>query len=72
LAGKPARNNVNTSSPRLSVKGANIIPDRERREYSVILSLGENSPAVGFDFNSTDSFPSEQFATEYSATSARE
>jgi hypothetical protein len=38
LTGKAARNDVNMASPRAAVKGSHVIPDRERREGSVILS----------------------------------
>jgi len=38
LAGKAARYDVNNSSPRSAVKGADVIPNRERRECSVVLS----------------------------------
>lgn len=38
LAWKPARNNVNNSSPRSSVKGLDIIPNRERWERAVVLA----------------------------------
>lgn len=41
LARKPARNHVNSSSPRLPVKGANVIPNWERRECAFILSAGK-------------------------------
>jgi hypothetical protein len=72
LAGKPARNNVNTSAPRSAVKGANVIPNRERREHSVILSGEQNARGVGVVFNGAHCLPSEQQAAEYSATSACE
>jgi hypothetical protein len=68
LAGKPSRNHVNTSSPRSSVKVANVIPDRERRENAVILSGGKNASGVGFPFDGADCSPSKEFPAEYSAT----
>jgi hypothetical protein len=72
LTGETARYHVNKSAPRLAVKGANVIPNRERREKAVILSGAQNACGVLSDFNCNDSSPSEQLAAEYCATSARE
>jgi len=72
LAGKAARYHVNTASPRPSVKGANVIPNRERREKAVILSGGKYAGAVGVDFDGADGSPPEQDASEYASTSACE
>jgi hypothetical protein len=41
LARKPARNHVNKAAPWSSVKGANVIPNWERRECAFILSAGK-------------------------------
>jgi len=41
LTRKPARNHVNSAAPRSSVKGANVIPNWERRECAFILSGGK-------------------------------
>jgi hypothetical protein len=72
LTGKAARNDINTASPRSSVKGANVVPNRERRETSIILS-GEQSPSgIGVKFDGAHGSPSEQMPAEYSSTSARE
>jgi hypothetical protein len=72
LAGKPARNHVNTAAPRESVKGANVIPNREGREKSVVLSLGKNACGVGFPLDSADRAPSEEVSSKNAATSACE
>jgi hypothetical protein len=72
LAREAARNHVNNPAPRLSVKGANVIPNREGREKAVILSLGKNACGIGFALNGADGSPPEQLAPEYSATSACE
>jgi hypothetical protein len=72
LAGKPARNHVNSASPRSSVKGLNVIPNREGRENAVVLSGGKNACCVGLPLNSADGAPAEELAAEYAATSARE
>jgi hypothetical protein len=72
LARKSARNHVNKPSPRSSVKRPNVIPNRERREKSVILSGGKNARSVWLPLNSADRAPSEEVASENASTSARE
>nr|WP_245846612.1 hypothetical protein [Halomonas humidisoli] len=72
MAGKAARNDVNTASPWLSVKTAHVRPNRERREGSIVLSLRQNLCCVGITLNGADGTPSEEVAAEYSATSACE
>jgi hypothetical protein len=72
LAGKPARYNVNNSSPRLAVKGAYVIPNRERRENFVILSGAQYACGIWFPFNGTNGSPSEQLSPENASTSACE
>nr|WP_240184328.1 hypothetical protein [Halomonas sp. BN3-1] len=72
LTRESARNHVNKSLPRLSVKGANVIPNREGRENAVILSGGKNACGVGVLLDRAYRSPSEKVAAEYSATSARE
>jgi hypothetical protein len=72
LTGKPARNHVNTSAPGTSVEGLHVIPNRERRENSFILSSAQYSSGVGIPFDGADGAPAEQFAAEYAATSACE
>ena len=72
LAGKSARNDVNTSAPRISVKGSNVIPNREGRKKAVVLSGGKNACCVGIPLNGANGSPSKQLSSEYSSTSARE
>jgi hypothetical protein len=72
LAREAARNHVNTPSPRVSVKGSNVIPNREGREKSVVLSLGKNACGVGFPLDSADRAPSEEVSSKNAATSACE
>jgi len=72
LAREAARNHVNNAAPWSSVKGANVIPNREGREKAVILSGGKYACGVGFPFNGANGAPSEQVAAENSSTSARE
>ena len=72
LAWEAARNHVNNSAPRLSVKGANVIPNRERREKAVILSGDKNARGVGLALDSAHGSPAKQVAAEYSSTSPGE
>jgi hypothetical protein len=72
LTWKAARNHVNNSAPRLSVKSSHVIPNWERSEASVILPCDKYIAGVFIEFDCADGFPSEQLAAEYSATSARE
>jgi hypothetical protein len=72
LAGKAARNDVNTASPWASVKGSDVIPDRERRQDSIVLARNEYVPGVGFALDGADCSPAEEMSTEDAATSARE
>lgn len=72
LAREASRNHVNNPAPRPSVKGANVIPNREGREKAVILSLGKNACGVGFPLDGANCSPSEQVPSKYSATSACE
>jgi hypothetical protein len=72
LAGKPARYHVNNASPWPSVKGANVIPNREGRENAVILSGDKYACGVRVELDGADGLPAEEVAAEYSAASARE
>jgi hypothetical protein len=64
LARKSSRYHVNKSAPRLSVKGLNVIPNRERREKAFILSAGKYSGGVWFPFDSADGSPSKQLSAK--------
>lgn len=72
LAGKAARNDVNSAAPFVSVEGAYIVPNGERWQVPLILSLHASSGAKGVVFHGTDGLPAEQMRGKYSATSARE
>jgi hypothetical protein len=72
LARKPSSHDVNNSAPRSSVKSPNVIPNRERREKAVVLSLGKNSGGVGLPLNSADASVSEHLPCKQASTSARE
>jgi hypothetical protein len=64
LAREAARNDVNTASPRLSVKGANVIPDREGRQNSFILSLDKYACGIWVLLDGADGSPPEEFSPE--------
>jgi len=49
-----------------------VIPDRERWQNFVILSLQENTTLEWLVLDSADATPSEQMPAEYASTSARE
>jgi hypothetical protein len=72
LAREASRNHINTPAPRSSVKGANVAPDRERREKPFVLAGGKYASGVGLPLNCAHAAPPEQLAREYSATSACE
>jgi hypothetical protein len=72
LARKTARYHVNNPSPRSSVKGANVIPNREGREKAVILSGDKNACGVWLPLDGADGAPSEDVARQNATTSARE
>jgi hypothetical protein len=70
LARKPCGNDVDSTSPGVSVEGSDVIPDRESIEASIPLSLEQDSPAVFVDLNGADCPPSEQSACEQSSASS--
>ena len=72
LARKSSRHHINNASPRMSVKGANVIPNRERRELSIVLSSQQYAGGVVVSLNGADRAPAEQVAAEDASTSARE
>jgi hypothetical protein len=72
LTREAARNHVNNSSPRFSVKRSHVIPDREWRKASVILPGDQNIAGVGVKLNGADGSPAEQVPAEDAATSACE
>lgn len=72
LAGKSARNHVNTASPRSSVKSSNVIPDRERREPSIILPGEQNACGIGVELDGADGSPPEQLAAKDPAAATGE
>jgi len=72
LARESSRYHVNKAAPWLSVKGLNVIPNRERREKAFILSGGKYSSGVGFPLDCADAFPSEELPSKDATSSACE
>jgi hypothetical protein len=72
LAGKAPRNDINSASPLVRVKGAHVIPYREGFQDSVILSLGKNACTPLGILNRTNCPPSEYLRRKQSSTNARE
>ena len=72
LAREASRYHVNKSAPWSSVKGLNVIPNRERREKAFILSGGKYSSGVGFPLDCTDAFPSEELSSKDAASGSCE
>jgi hypothetical protein len=68
LTREASRYHVNKAAPWLSVKGLNVIPNRERREKAFILSGGKYSAGVGFPFDGTDTFPSNELSSKDAAS----
>jgi hypothetical protein len=56
----------------VAVEGADIIPDWEGLEGSIVLSRHEDSAGVGVKLNGADAPPAEEVAAEYAASSACE
>jgi hypothetical protein len=72
LAGKASSHNVNNSSPSASIKGSNVIPNRERRKGAIVLACDEDRLSVGIKFNGAYASISPQLACKDSSASARE
>jgi len=72
LAWKPTSHDVNNASPWASVKGLHVIPNRERREGSIVLSCHKHSLGVGVPFDGAHRSVSKQLTSEDAATSACE
>ena len=72
LARKSATNDVNNSSPWFPVKSLHVIPNRERRETSVVLSCHKHGLGVGLPLDGAHCSVSDQLAGENSATNATE
>lgn len=70
--GKAARNDVNTAAPLFAGKGANVIPNEERREKAFILSGEQYAGGVGVALDGANCSPSEEVSSEYASTNARE
>ncbi len=67
LAGESSADDIDKPSPRLSVEGSHIVPDRELGQDSVSLPLEQHLSAVRFNLDSTYAGMSEKDAAEDSA-----
>jgi hypothetical protein len=72
LAREPSRHDVNNSAPWLSVKRLHVIPNRERREGSIVLSCHKHGLSVRLPLDGADCSVSKQLPCEDAATSACE
>jgi len=72
LARESARHHVNTAAPWSAVKGSDVIPDRERRQDSIVLARKQNVSGVGFELDGADGSPPEQVPAEDASARARE
>jgi hypothetical protein len=72
LTGKAASHDVNNSSPRPSVKGLHVIPNREWRETSIVLSCHKHGLRVGIPLDGAHASVSKQLSGKDAATSACE
>lgn len=64
LTGKASRYHVATASPSSSVKGPNVVPDRERRENALVLPGGKYSNGEGLALDGADALPIEKSSAE--------
>lgn len=72
LAREASRYHVNNSAPWSSVKGLNVVPNRERRENTFILPEGKYSCGVGHPLDGANGSPSKKVSAKYPSTNARE
>lgn len=72
LARESSRDDINVSTPRPSVEGPHIVPDRESLEYSVALPGKQDIAAVGINFNSANGAPSKEDPSKDAATCSGE
>ena len=70
LARKSSRYDVNHPAPRSPVEGSDVVPDWEQGQQTVPLASEEHLSGVRLDFHGAGGAPSEQGASENSASSA--
>jgi len=68
LAWESAADDVDVTSPRSSVEGADIVPDWESWQASIGLSGKQDSPGVGIKLNSASDAPSKQSPAQDAAS----
>ncbi len=72
LAREAARDDIHEASPRASVEGSHVVPDREGVETSVVLSGREDAAGVVVELDGADGAPPEEFPAEDAAAMACE
>ena len=72
LTGESSRDDVNISSPRSPVEGADVIPYGEAGEVSVSLAGEEDAAAVGIKLDSADGTVAEEEVCEDASTGSGE
>jgi hypothetical protein len=72
LARKPPSHNVNNSVPWSSVKGSNVIPNRERRKGAVVLPGDKDGLGVGIKLDGAYASTTKELTCKDASTSARE
>jgi hypothetical protein len=68
LAGEPAADDVNVSSPWVAVEGLHVIPDREAWQVPVSLPGEQDGSAVGINLNSADGAPAKEDSSQDAAS----
>jgi hypothetical protein len=68
LAGEASGHNINSSAPRLAVKGPHIVPDGEGWKQSIALSGEQHASTVGIKLNSASGAPSKQVPSQDAAS----
>jgi len=68
LAWETGADDIDVPAPGAPVEGAHVVPDREMRQHSVCLALEEHGAAEGINLNSADGAPSNEGASQDSAS----
>jgi hypothetical protein len=68
LAGESAADDINSTMPGFTIKGAHVIPDWESVKASVRLSCKQDVSGIGIKLNSTDGAPSKQSPSQDAAS----
>jgi hypothetical protein len=72
LAREAASDDIHQATPRLSIEGSHIVPDREWFEAPIVLPSHEDGPSRWLDFHGAHGAESAEKPAEYAAASACE